>query len=141
MYRIKIFSQGKTKEPYLNEALSEYSKRLSPLLSIEWILLKEEEHLFSLLEKEPRFICLDAKGVLLTSEDFAEKLMNLFMQERSSLSFAIGGAQGFPPSIKKKAFLTLSLSPMTFPHQMARLLLLEQIYRSFEIQKNSKYHK
>lgn len=141
MLKAKIYSVGKTKEPWLIDALSEYETRLKPALSIEWMLAKSDDQLEALLSKEANFICLDPKGQMLTSEQFSSFLSKQFIDQRSRLSFAIGGDQGFSSTLKSKAGMVLSLSPMTFTHQVTRLILVEQIYRALEIQKGSKYHK
>jgi 23S rRNA (pseudouridine1915-N3)-methyltransferase len=130
MMRIKIISPGKTKEPWLLEALAEYEKRLSVKAKIEWVFPKE------LSTIETPYALLDVKGSLISSEDFSKYLMS-----KPSHTFVIGGAEGPPLEIKEKASFKFSLSNMTFTHQMVRLILLEQIYRGFEIHRGSKYHK
>ena len=141
MYKVKIFSIGKTKEPWLNEAISEYSKRLGPILSIEWVIAKDNLALFHLLQKEVSYIALDPQGKILTSEAFSDWIQKQLEQEGSRLNFVIGGADGLSKEVVAKARSLLSLSPLTFTHQLTRLILLEQLYRGFEIQKNSPYHK
>lgn len=141
MLKAKILSVGKTKEAWLIDALSEYETRLKPVLSIDWILAKSDDQLEALLVKESHFICLDPKGKLLTSEQFSSFLSKEFTAKGSRLTFAIGGDIGFSEAMKSKAGFLLSLSPMTFTHQLTRLVLVEQIYRAFEIQKGSRYHK
>lgn len=141
MYRIKIFSVSKTKESWLQEALEEYEKRLRPIMPIEWILAKNNEQLKLLLEKENHFIALTLSAKEPTSELFAKDLYLWLEHFGSRLNFLIGGAEGIPQDILDKAYLTFSLSKLTFTHQMARLLLIEQIYRATEIHKKSGYHK
>ncbi|MBS0628945.1 MAG: 23S rRNA (pseudouridine(1915)-N(3))-methyltransferase RlmH [Verrucomicrobia bacterium] len=141
MNKVKIFSIGKTKEAWLKEALDEYSKRLGPILSIEWILVKDNAQLEAVLVKEDPFIALEPTGKMFTSEDFSKWLIQSLEAKGSRLNFVIGGAQGIPPEISKRAFAKISLSKMTFTHQITRLILIEQIYRSFEIDKGSQYHK
>jgi 23S rRNA (pseudouridine1915-N3)-methyltransferase len=141
MIRIKIFSVGKTKESWLLAALSEYETRLKPLMDIQWIFVKTPEELKNILLKESAFIALTPQAPLLTSEQFCHQLYSWTEKMGSRLSFAIGGAEGLSEETLKKAKGLLSLSPMTFTHQMARLLLLEQIYRATEIYKGSEYHK
>jgi 23S rRNA (pseudouridine1915-N3)-methyltransferase len=141
MQRIKIFSIGKTKEPWLLEASAEYEKRLSSQIEIEWVLVKQQEQLESLLEKEGLFIALTPEAQILSSEQFAEKVFFWLERFGSRLSFVIGGAEGLGPKILSKAFDRISFSKMTFTHQITRLLLLEQIYRASEIKKGSNYHK
>lgn len=141
MYRIKIFTIGKTKETWLKEALGEYCKRLAPILSIEWILLKDTEHLNASLIKEQSYIVLEPKGKMFGSEDFSKWLIESFEAEGSRLSFVIGGAEGIPAEISQRAIAKISLSKMTFTHQLTRLVLVEQIYRALEIHRGSQYHK
>lgn len=141
MYRIKIFSIGKTKEPWLLEALAEYEKRLRSIMPIEWIFAKNNEQLRLFLEKEPPFIVLTPKGQEFPSEAFSDYLSVQLENCGSRLSFVIGGAEGIPSDIEEKAIGNLSLSKLTFTHQIARLILIEQLYRFTEIQKGSGYHK
>jgi len=138
MYRVKIITIGKTKESWLDEALAEYEKRLRAVLQIEWVFAKDDETLQQLVTKEPLYIALDAGGKLLDSEEFSKYLLNHLEKGGSRLAFIIGGPDGLPANLKKN---TLSLSPLTFTHQIARLVLLEQIYRATEIAKGSPYHK
>lgn len=140
MYKVKICSIGKTKEPWLKFAIEEYSTRLSPILSIEWALAKGEKQLPPLLDGL-RYVALDPKGMAHTSESFSTFLLDTLRKEHSRLTFVIGGAQGLSPQILKGAIAKISLSKMTFTHQLTRLILLEQIYRAFEIDKGSQYHK
>src|SRR5690606_8531340 len=128
---VKVITMGKCKEAWLQEALAEYEKRLSSSVSISWIEAKSDLQLNTLLEEEP-FIALDPKGELLNSETLSVKLMRLFIEKGSRLTFGIGGPSGFSPQILEKALWRWSLSPLTFTHQATRLLLTEQIYRSFE---------
>ena len=141
MYKIKIFSIGKTKESWLEEALSEYEKRLGSLLSFEWVFAKTEQQLEHLLERCDRFICLDPMGTQYTSEQFSCELIRFLTEGGSRLIFVIGGATGIPLSIKKKSCHLVSFSKMVFTHQISRLILVEQIYRAIEISKGSSYHK
>ena len=110
-------------------------------LSIEWILAKDDVQLISLLEKEKFWICLSPEGKLLSSEQFAHLMTEQFQKEGARLNFVIGGPEGLPSALKVKASFLLSLSPLTFTHQLTRLILLEQLYRFLEIQKGSAYHK
>lgn len=140
MFKIKILSVGKTKEAWLDQALNEYLKRLQPIAAFEFVWAKSDKQLLELVAKEPHFICLDANGTLMTSEKFSSFLQDQLEKNGSRLTLVIGGAEGLPPSLKATAEL-ISLSPMTLTHQVTRLILLEQIYRAFEIAKGSKYHK
>lgn len=138
MFKVKVLSQGRCKERWLASALQEYEKRLSHQLQIEWVLT---EDLVSVCAKEPLLIALDLKGEMLSSEAFSKKLGKLLIEGGSRLSFVIGGSEGIPDPILKKAHWIWSLSCLTFTHQIVRLLLLEQVYRALEIQKGSQYHK
>jgi len=141
MYKIKILSVGKHKEPWLQDALDLYTARLKAQMSIEWLLVKDDTHLNELLLKEKSFICLSTEGKQFSSETFAHFLQAALLKGGSRLTFAIGGAEGFSQAVKEKASILISLSPMTFTHQMTRLILLEQLYRALEIHKGSCYHK
>lgn len=138
MYKVKILSQGRCKEKWLADALDEYEKRLTGRLEIEWVLTDD---LSAACLKEPFLIALDPHGELLSSEAFSQKFDKLLIQGGSRLSFVIGGAEGLPAVILQKSRWKWSLSPLTFTHQIVRLLLVEQIYRALEIQKGSHYHK
>jgi 23S rRNA (pseudouridine1915-N3)-methyltransferase len=141
MIIIKIFSIGKTKEDWLQSALGLYEARLKSSISLEWILPKNDEQLKQFLEKEPNFIYLDPVGKQYSSKEFSVFLMKSIREGRSRLSFVIGGAEGIPISLKAQAKTLVSLSRMTFTHQITRLILVEQIYRAMEIEKGSAYHK
>ena len=140
MIRIKLLSVGKTKETWLNDALDEYLKRLTPVAAIEFAWAKNDAQLVSLIEQEPAVICLDAQGTMMTSEEFAGFLQKQLEMHGSRLTLVIGGSEGLPKEIKAR-YPLISLSRMTFTHQMTRLVLVEQIYRAFEILRGSKYHK
>ena len=140
MQKIRILSIGKNKEPWLEQALSEYVKRLKSSLEIEFTWAKNNDQLHALAEKEPHRFCLDANGKLMSSEQFASFLTKNLELGGSRLAIIIGGAEGLTPELKASNAL-VSLSPMTFTHQMTRLILLEQIYRAIEISKGSGYHK
>ncbi len=141
MYRIKIFSIGKTKKSWLTSAISEYEKRLKAIMPIEWIFAKNNEQLRTFLEKESSFITLVPSAKELCSELFAKELYLHLEHCGSRVTFVIGGAEGIPQDLIEKALVSLSLSRLTFTHQIARLILIEQIYRATEIHKRSEYHK
>ena len=141
MYHIKIFSVGKTKEPWLQEALSEYEKRLKSSFRIEWILAKSSDLLKQLLSKEHSWIALTPKAKQYSSEEWAQFLYKTLETSGSRMNFIIGGAEGLSEEILSKSQSTFSLSSLTFTHQITRLILLEQIYRASEIAKGSGYHK
>lgn len=141
MFRIQILSVGKTKEAWLEEGINEYLKRLTPIAQFEFLWAKNNEQLVQLASKAPLLICLDPAGKQMTSEKFADFLQQKLIQGGSKIAFVIGGAEGLPQELKSDASSMLSLSALTMTHQMVRLLLIEQIYRAFEILKGSQYHK
>lgn len=136
MFKVKVLTIGRCKEKWLAEALREYEKRLKGKLSIEWVLAKDDSHLSELASHQP-FVALDPKGELLTSEAWSLKMIQLGLR----LTFVIGGAEGLPNEILKKAQFRWSLSPLVFTHQITRLILIEQLYRATEIERGSQYHK
>jgi 23S rRNA (pseudouridine1915-N3)-methyltransferase len=138
--RIKILSPGKNKDAWLEDAIQEYVKRLSPLAEFELIWTKDEQGFAKLIGEEKELICLDPKGKMMDSEGFASFFIKAVESGGSKIAFAIGGAEGFPKGVLEGKKL-ISLSLLTFTHQMARLILVEQIFRAFEISKGSKYHK
>lgn len=138
MIRIRVISPGKNKDAWLEEALQEYMKRLSPVAEFELIWTKDEKSFAKLIDED--VICLDPKGKMRDSEGFADFFFKAVESGGSKIAFAIGGSEGFPEGVLEGKRL-ISLSPLTFTHQMARLILVEQIFRAFEINKGSKYHK
>ena len=157
--KIRIVAVGKLKEKYLREGVAEYAKRLAPFASVELLetreeymaenpseaqrqqtLAKEGERLLRLVPERSFLIVLDVKGKLLSSEALAKELASLALQGQSDLTFLIGGAFGLSPAVRERADLRISFSPMPFTHQMVRLLLYEQIYRAFKINRDEKYH-
>ncbi len=150
---LKIIAVGNIKENYLKEAIQEYQKRLQKYSNIELIEVKDEglvdkekalfleaEKIKKHLSPKDYIITLEIEGKMLTSEEFAHKLNNLFI-DNSNLTFIIGGSYGLSSTIKDLAKMHLSFSPMTFPHQLFRVLLLEQLYRAYKINNNESYHK
>lgn len=140
MLKLKILSVGKIKEEWLDEAFREYVKRLKRFVQIECSWAKDSHQLVEWAQKEIDYICLDPAGRLYKSEEFAQFLFEQWEKRGSRLTLIIGGAEGLPLELRQKGTL-ISLSPLTFTHQMTRLVLIEQIYRTIEIQKGSKYHK
>jgi 23S rRNA (pseudouridine1915-N3)-methyltransferase len=140
MLKLKILSIGKTKEKWLDEAFNEYVKRLQPSVQIQCSWAKDDAQLIEWAQKESVYLGLDPTGRLFTSEELAQFLSQQWEKGGSRLTLIIGGPEGLPPAIKQKGML-VSLSPLTFTHQMTRLILIEQIYRTVEIQKGSHYHK
>ncbi len=142
MHRIRVYSIGKTKETWLLAALAEYEERLRYTLTVEWQLLPDNSALIKALAQENwPIICLSPEGELLSSEAFSKKFLQILAEGGCRLNLVIGGAEGLPHAIKQQARWLVSLSRLTFTHQMTRLLLLEQIYRAFEIERGSPYHK
>ena len=150
---IKIITVGSIKEKYLKDAIEEYTKRLSKYTNIEIIEVKdeglvepkkaiilEEEKILKHISDKDYIITLEIEGRQLSSEEFADKLDRIQL-ESSNITFIIGGSYGLSQNIKDKSRLHLSFSKMTFPHQLFRVLLLEQIYRAFKINNNESYHK
>ena len=140
MLKLKILSVGKTKEKWLDDALREYLKRLKPVVQIECFWAKDTAQLCEWAQKEPSALCLDPRGRHFTSEEFSSFLVHAWEKERSRLTCIIGGAEGLPQDLKQNNTL-ISLSALTFTHQLTRLVLIEQVYRALEIQKGSQYHK
>lgn len=140
MLKVKIIAIGKCREDWLQAALAEYEKRLSPFLKLSWIQAENNSRFARLLQKE-HYIALDCDGVSMDSMTFSQKLHQSIEKYGSRIAFAIGGPEGFPSELLQKAETIWSLSRLTFTHQLARLVLIEQIYRSFEIVKKSPYHK
>jgi len=142
--RVVILSVGKTKEKWLNTAVDEYIKRLrTSSIDLECIWVKDDEALSAHAAEQPGVVMvLDERGELYTSEAFSKVLYDQLEEGGSRLTFVIGGPDGLPPALR--AFpprRQMSLSRMTLTHQMARLLLAEQVYRASEIHRGSKYHR
>lgn len=156
-FNIQILSPGKTKQAYLQEGISDYLDRLSNYVSIEMvnvptkfrkqnlsrniILKKEAELLMKQMKSNAYLIVLDVNGQLLSSEEFARFLQKKKNSGVPTIDFIIGGEWGISENIKQKANFALSLSRLTFTHDLTRLVLLEQIYRAFTIMKGENYHK
>lgn len=149
---IKIICIGKIKEQYLNEAIDEYKKRLSKYTKLEIIehpdvsfdikktLEVERDYILKSIKSTDYNILLDLNGKELTSIEFANNLDKV-RQTNSNINFIIGGSNGVHDDIRNFAHERLSFSKLTFPHQLFRVILLEQIYRSFKILNNEEYHK
>ena len=142
---IKIITVGQLKEKYLKDAVEEYKKRLSKYTNLEIIEIKDEglveeskaielegEKINKYLDNKDYIITLEIEGKQMSSVEFSEKLERIQI-ENSNIVFIIGGSYGLSSTIKDKSNLKLSFSKMTFPHQLFRVILLEQIYRSFKI--------
>ena len=158
--KITILTVGKIKEKFFSEAILEYSKRLSKYCSLEIIQVadektpdgaskglneqireKEGERLLSKIKETSFVITLEIEGNMLDSVELAEMLQEKMVQGESHLVFVIGGSLGLSKAVRNRADMALSFSKMTFPHQLMRVILLEQLYRSFRIIKGEPYHK
>ena len=150
---IKLITVGTIKEKYLKDAIEEYTKRIKKYTNIELIEVKDEglvdeskaisleaEKIKKHLSPRDYIVTMEIEGKQLTSEEFSEKL-NQIQIENSNIVFIIGGSYGLSDEIKQLSKLHLSFSKMTFPHQLFRVLLLEQIYRCYKILNNESYHK
>lgn len=157
---ITVICIGKLKETYWTDAIKEYSKRLSKYCTLALNELKEEKmpdnasnaeetavkeaegkSILKHIKKDAYVIALEIQGKELTSEALSEKMESLGILGKSDLVFVIGGSIGLSKEVLARADFRLSFSKMTFPHQMMRVILLEQIYRSFKIMRNETYHK
>ena len=159
MVHINIICVGKIKEQYLKDAIGEYTKRLSRYCNLSFIELPDKKipdkanssleaqvinaesaDIISHLSKDAYNICLDLKGKELSSEGFAEKINDIQLIS-STINFVIGGSLGFNDEVRKICKESICFSKMTFPHQLIRVFLLEQIYRAFKINNGEVYHK
>lgn len=158
--KITLITVGKIKEKYLKDAIAEYSKRLSRYCRLEIVEVadektpdnasdtvedairdKEGERILKYVKEDAYVITLEIAGKMLTSEEMAEKIEKLGVQGTSHIIFIIGGSIGLGKEILKRSDYALSFSKMTFPHQLMRVILLEQIYRSYRIINHEPYHK
>lgn len=158
--KISIITVGKIKEKYFTDAVKEYSKRLSRYCKLEILELADEktpdkaseaeerhikeregERILKAVKDDAYVIALAIQGKQLDSEQLAEKIDGLGIQGRSHICFIIGGSLGIDERVLKRADYLLSFSAMTFPHQLMRVILLEQVYRSYRILMNQPYHK
>ena len=160
MVNIQLLCVGKLKEKHFSAACAEYQKRLGAFCKltvtelpevrlpehptptqVEGALAREGEALLAKLPKSTKVIALCVEGRMRSSEELSGLLSDWSSRGGSSLAFLIGGSYGLAPSLKAQAWAKLSMSPMTFPHHLARVMLLEQLYRSFKIDEGSSYHK
>lgn len=159
MLNINIVCIGKLKEVYLKDAIAEYSKRLSKYCNLNFCELPDEKlpnkvndsiiaeikqkecaKMIEHVKKDSYIICLDLKGNELSSEEFSKKLDDIALNFNSSITFIIGGTLGLTDDVLRLANEKLCFSKMTFPHQLIRVFLLEQLFRAFKISKNETYH-
>ncbi len=156
--KIKIIAVGKIKEEYLRDAINEYKKRLKKFCDIEILEIAEavaktenDSNIKKVLSVEGKeilksiasdyVIALDINGKEYTTLELAKKFNEIKVSGKSEITFIIGGSYGLDDEVKKKADFKLSFSKLTFPHQLFRVILLEQIYRIFKIENNEPYHK
>lgn len=155
--KIKIIALGKIKEKYLKSGIDEFLKRLTPYASVsvvelnpieikdenlkDKILLDEGEKILSNIKPLDFVISLEIEGQQFSSEDFAQKIKDLTNNGTQEIVFVIGSSCGIGKNVSTRANLKMSMSKMTFLHEFARLILIEQIYRAFKINKGEKYHK
>jgi 23S rRNA (pseudouridine1915-N3)-methyltransferase len=158
--QIQIVSVGKLKEAYLVQGIAEYTKRLGPYARLQSVEVQDEkapetmspaeerqvkeregERILAALRKDAYVIALAIDGKMLSSEELADRMRDLATYGRSQVAFVIGGSVGLAPSVLERADLKLSFGRMTLPHQLMRLVLVEQIYRAFKIIRGEKYHK
>ncbi len=158
--KITLITVGKIKEKYLRDAIAEYSKRLSRYCKLEIVEVadektpdqasetveeniraKEGERILKYIKDDMYVITLEIDGKMLSSEEFAGKIESLGVQGKSSIAFVIGGSIGLGKEVLRRSDYTLSFSKMTFPHQLMRVILLEQVYRGYRIINGEPYHK
>ena len=158
--KIKIVTVGKLKEKYLKDGITEYTKRISRFAKLEMIELTDEktpdkaselenqkiletegERILSKVGEREFVVVIDIEGKTLSSEEFSKQLEQASIKGYSTLTFIIGGSLGLAPVVKNRANLSVSFGRLTLPHQLMRLVLVEQIYRAFTIQQGSPYHK
>lgn len=158
--KVSIVTVGKLKEKYLKDGIAEYSKRLSRFCDLEitevedeqapensslaqelQIKKKEAERILKRVKAGSTLVILDVKGEKPDSEGFAAKLQSFFVTGSSHITFVIGGSLGLDAGLLKSADYRFSMSNLTFPHQLARLILLEQLFRAFKIMNGEVYHK
>lgn len=158
--KISVITVGKIKEKYLRDAIAEYSKRLSRYCKLEIVEVadektpdqaseavedairaKEGERILKYIRDDMYVITLEINGKMLTSEEFADKIESLGVQGKSSIAFVIGGSIGLGKEVLGRSDFALSFSKMTFPHQLMRVVLLEQVYRGYRIINGEPYHK
>ena len=160
MLRVRLICVGRLKERFYTEAVAEYQKRLSAFCRLEPVELQEERlsakpsqaeidaalrkeaaEIEKSLLKDAKLVCLCVEGEACSSEELSAYLTKAELDSQPRICFVIGGSYGLDAGLKQKADLCLSMSKMTFPHHLARVMLLEQLYRGFQIREGTKYHK
>lgn len=158
--KITIISVGKIKEKFFSDAINEYTKRLSKFCNIveeiiqderaddnfsekeiEQVKIKEGQKILKKIKDNTFVIAMCIQGNQMSSVELAQKIMDLSIEGKSDITFIIGGSNGLSDEIVSRANMKLSFSKMTFPHQLFKIILLEQIYRAFKINANESYHK
>jgi len=157
---VSIVCVGKLREKFYQDAAKEYQKRLIRLMPVsvveipdekepanpsealcEAVMRREGENILRHIPQKAYVVAMCIEGKMLDSEKLAQKMADLFTQGKSDVVFVIGGSLGLHPSVVNRADFKLSMSPMTFPHQLARVMLLEQLFRAAKINANERYHK
>jgi len=154
--KIQFWSIGKNNESYVKEGIEDFTQRISKYFPVEWNIIpvpknagmmsemdlkkKEGETILAWLKKDDYLVALDERGKQMNSEKLSEFIQARANESFKTLVFVIGGAFGLDQTVLKKANYTWSLSPLTFPHQLVRLILAEQVYRACTIIRNEKYH-
>ncbi len=158
--KIKIICVGKIKEKYLKDGIAEYAKRLSGFCKFEvcelpdvripnkasdteceMVKQQEGEAILKAISKDSYVVALCVEGKSISSEELADKFASITLSGKSTIDFVIGGSLGLSDAVKERSDFRLSFSSFTFPHQLMRLILTEQIYRAFKINANEEYHK
>lgn len=158
--KITVITVGKVKEKFFNDAIKEYVKRISKFTKIEEIIISDErcddnysdkeiqqviktesDKILKKINKNSYVIAMCIEGKQMSSVDLADKMNEIFMNSGSHITFVIGGSNGLSDELKERSDFKLSFSKMTFPHQLFRVILLEQIYRAFKINNGEAYHK
>jgi 23S rRNA (pseudouridine1915-N3)-methyltransferase len=154
--KLSLWSIGKANEPYVKEGIAEFTKRISKYFNVEWTIIpvpknagmlsemdlkkKEGEIILQWLKQDDYLVALDERGKSFTSESLANFIQQRATESTKNVVFLIGGAFGLDEQVLKRANYKWSLSSLTFPHQLVRLILAEQVYRACTILRNEKYH-
>jgi len=136
-----IISVGRLKESYFAAAVDEYVKRIGGFGKVKIVDLKDDSEILAKIPKNAYVFAMCIEGQQLSSEEFSQKLEKVYLSEKKGIYFIIGGSEGLPQEVKSIADMKLSFSKMTFPHRLAKIMLLEQVYRALSIQNNRSYHK